>query len=118
MITVILDKDNIAIAVINTPSMPEITLSNGESLIEVSSEPELGLQYDSSTKSFVKSDIVKFKEIKLKRDELLKNSDFTQLSDSTHPGTKEEWKVYRQKLRDIAKDITDPDTIVFPEEPK
>ena len=44
--------------------------------------------------------------------------DFTQLPDSTHSGTKEEWKVYRQKLRDIAKDITDPDVIAFPEEPK
>ena len=118
MITVLLDKNNIAIAVNNTPSMPEATLSNGESLIEVDSEPELGLQYDSSTKSFIKSDIVKFKEIRLKRDQLLKNSDFTQLPDSTHSGTKEEWKVYRQKLRDIAKDITDPDVIAFPEEPK
>lgn len=77
-----------------------------------------GIYYDKDTKKFSESNERKFKAVRTKRDQLLKDSDYTQLSDSTHPNTKEEWKTYRQKLRDITKGVTDPDTIVFPEEPK
>ncbi|HAI43094.1 MAG TPA: hypothetical protein DCM40_35835, partial [Maribacter sp.] len=30
---------------------------------------------------------------------------------------KEDWKTYRQKLRDITKDVSNPDDIIFPNEP-
>ena len=90
----------------------------GELLIEVSSAPELGLEYNSSNKTFVKSNKTEFSKIRYERNLLLAQSDYTQLEDSTYSGTKEEWKTYRQKLRDITKGVTDPDKIVFPEEPK
>lgn len=74
--------------------------------------------YDVDTDTFTKNIVYKFKLKRIERDELLSNSDYTQFADSTHKGTKEEWKTYRQKLRDITKGVTDPDKIVFPEEPK
>ena len=57
-------------------------------------------------------------KVRNKRNTLLTNSDYTQLADSTYPSTQDAWKTYRQQLRDITKGVTDPDTIVFPEEPK
>tara|TARA_B100000927_G_scaffold72412_1_gene57589 strand:+ start:1739 stop:2092 length:354 start_codon:yes stop_codon:yes gene_type:complete len=74
--------------------------------------------YDPVNKNFFKGNDYKFKSIRIKRDQLLKDSDYTQLSDSTYPSTQDAWKTYRQQLRDITKGVTDPDTIVFPEEPK
>ena len=78
----------------------------------------IGWIYNPSDKSYRKSDELKFKDIRKKRNLLLSESDFTQLDDSTYPSTKDAWKTYRQQLRDITKGVTDPDTIVFPEEPK
>ena len=78
----------------------------------------IGWIYNPSDKSYRKSDELKFKAIRKERTLLLSESDYTQFADSTHRGTKEEWKTYRQKLRDITKGVTDPDTIKFPEEPK
>lgn len=76
------------------------------------------LYYNPDTKAYYKSNEGKFEDIRVKRDQLLKDSDYTQLSDSTYPSTQDAWKTYRQQLRDITKGVTDPDTIVFPEEPK
>lgn len=74
--------------------------------------------YDASTKKFTKNNKGLFFDVREKRNRLLKDSDYTQLSDSVHKGTKEDWKTYRQKLRDITKDVSNPDDITFPEEPK
>ena len=118
MIFVLLDKDNIVFGISESSSKPDFNLEEGQTVLEVDSAPEIGLEYKSSTKTFVKSSITKFKEIRDERINRLISSDYTQLDDSTYAGTKEEWKTYRQKLRDITKGVTDPDTIVFPEEPK
>tara|TARA_R100000963_G_C4645957_1_gene110447 strand:- start:160 stop:513 length:354 start_codon:yes stop_codon:yes gene_type:complete len=91
------------------------------SVIFVTGAPEdieAGWIYDPSNKTFSKSNALKFDDIRAKRDQLLKDSDYTQLDDSTYPSTQDAWKTYRQELRDITKGVTDPDTIVFPEEPK
>jgi hypothetical protein len=50
------------------------------------------------------------------RKRLLEVSDYTQLSDSTHQGTKEEWAIYRQALRDITTNSDWPN-MIWPEEP-
>ena len=55
-----------------------------------------------------------WERVRTKRDQLLKNSDFTQLDDS--PKNKVAWKTYRQALRDIT-DQPDPDNITWPVEP-
>lgn len=74
--------------------------------------------YDIASDTFTEKVSYKMTLKRLERNELLTKSDYTQFTDSTHPGTKEEWKTYRQQLRDITKGVTDPDKIVFPEEPK
>ena len=56
-----------------------------------------------------------WKELRNKRDFLLSKSDWTQGNDS--PLTlqqKEEWKVYRQSLRDTPSNTTDPKRPVWP----
>ena len=50
------------------------------------------------------------------RNKLLTASDYTQLNDSTHPGTKTEWATYRQTLRDITVDSNWPN-VTWPEKP-
>ena len=53
--------------------------------------------------------------IRAKRDELLANSDWTQLADA--PVDKAAWATYRQRLRDITETFTSPDDVVWPARP-
>ena len=104
-------KNNIFIVFASSDETPEegVTIVNGDG-----QNFNIGSLYDFKTKKFHKS----FDNIREQRDQLLKDSDYTQLPDSTYVSTQEAWKTYRQQLRDITKGVTDPDTIVFPEEPK
>jgi len=53
-----------------------------------------------------------------KRDGLLAQSDWTQLADSPLTEAKQnEWKVYREALRDFPASWTPADTAEFPKEP-
>lgn len=64
-----------------------------------------------------KSNIELLTEIRIKRNQLLKDSDFTQLLDVPLIDVKkEEWKVYRQQLRDFTK-ICDPNNPSWPIQP-
>lgn len=57
-----------------------------------------------------------WEDIKRKRNDLLKMSDWTQLADS--PTTnKDIWAAYRQTLRDIPQNFSNPEDVVFPEAP-
>lgn len=56
-----------------------------------------------------------FERIRLWRSRELAVSDWTQLSDST--ADKAAWATYRQKLRDLPAQNTDPKKIVFPTRP-
>lgn len=52
------------------------------------------------------------------RNELLQKSDWTQLPDvDLTPELVAEMKIYRQQLRDITKTYTNPEDVVFPENP-
>lgn len=54
--------------------------------------------------------------IRFRRDDLLKQSDWTQLPDV--PETiKAKWSLYRQQLRDITQTFASPDLVVFPQPP-
>ena len=99
---------------ISTENKDEILVTTSQDIIS----NLMDWTYDPVNKNFFKGNDYKFRSARIKRDQLLIDSDYTQLSDSAHKGTKEEWKIYRQKLRDITKDVTDPDVIAFPEEPK
>lgn len=60
----------------------------------------------------------KWNNIKSNRNGLLAQSDWTQLPDvNLTPEIVQAMKEYRQKLRDITKDFTNPDEVVFPTNP-
>lgn len=59
----------------------------------------------------------KINEIKVERDRLLAESDWTQLPDVPDT-TKAKWSSYRQKLRDLPKQPGFPNDVVWPTKPK
>lgn len=62
---------------------------------------------------------VRAKRIRMLRNRLLAESDWTQLSDvSLSAEKKAEWTTYRQQLRDITSVIGFPMTIEFPQKPE
>ena len=76
---------------------------------------ENGLLYE---KGFcpVLTDEEKAKIIRKKRNDLLLISDWTQTADSP-VACKEEWKQYRQKLRDLPEQSGFPENVEWPEHP-
>jgi hypothetical protein len=56
-----------------------------------------------------------FERLRLWRDAQLKASDWTQLTDSVCDKTA--WATYRQELRDLPSQSTDPSKLVFPVAP-
>lgn len=61
-------------------------------------------------------------EIRVQRNELLSQSDWTQtpdspLNQSTRLTERAKWREYRQALRDITTTYTDPNDVVFPDAP-
>lgn len=58
----------------------------------------------------------KWKKIREFRQKLLKRTDFTELNDYNR--NKNEWKQYRQSLRDITINFGDPDAVVWPMAPE
>jgi len=57
------------------------------------------------------------RNFRITRENLLSQSDYTQLSDSPFPN-KEEWAIYRKKLRDMTEQENFPDTIIWPDKPE
>lgn len=57
--------------------------------------------------------------VRSERNELLNQSDWTQLPDSPLTSAKkQEWAQYRQQLRDFMGTVTDPYTVQFPQKPQ
>ena len=57
-------------------------------------------------------------DIRDTRNALLKNSDWTQIADVTLDGhTAEEWRTYRQALKDIPQNHTRASEVVWPNDP-
>ena len=81
-------------------------------------EPSVGSEVDGKWKAFnvrSKTNDEKWIMLRSKRDELLKNSDLTQLGDS--PSNAVKWKAYRKLLRDLPTDYSNADDVVWPEKP-
>jgi len=56
--------------------------------------------------------------VRARRNGILASSDWTQLPDAPLTAEKkQEWAEYRQLLRDITKDVTTIDQVVWPDEP-
>lgn len=63
-------------------------------------------------------DPITWQRIRRKRDYLLTESDWTQVTDNgMDPALVAEWKSYRQSLRDITETFSAPDLVVWPVAP-
>jgi len=56
--------------------------------------------------------------VRVKRDALLKDSDWAIISDATPKPSKEAWLTYRQALRDLPQTFEDPSEVIWPEKPE
>lgn len=56
-----------------------------------------------------------FERLRIQRDKLLVESDWTQVADA--PVDKQAWATYRQQLRDFPTTWTPSDTVQFPDTP-
>jgi len=61
------------------------------------------------------TDSIKWDQIRIWRDEELRLSDWTQLTDA--PVDKTAWAEYRQELRDLPEQGGSPDEVTFPNKP-
>ena len=63
-------------------------------------------------------DVYTLESLRFERDDLLANSDWTQLPDSPLSDSKKvEWASYRQQLRDLPSNTSDPANPSWPEKP-
>ncbi len=109
-------EDNIIVSVICTK---DFALKMGG--IEISDDSiDVGDKYIDG--QFVKvgkpTKIVTWDEIRQRRDELLCDTDWTQLSDcQLSEEEKEQYRIYRQALRDLPQQYENPNEVVWPEMP-
>ncbi|HIF6022973.1 TPA: tail fiber assembly protein [Vibrio parahaemolyticus] len=60
----------------------------------------------------------KWEHVRVKRDQLMRDTDWTQVPDSQLTEDKKtEFAAYRQALRDIPQTYSDPDAVIWPEKP-
>jgi len=96
----------------------EVGLLDGQGIIEGDYQPN---EYKIvNGEAIVRTDNA-LEILRLKRDALLKESDWTLMADSPLSDSKKtEWATYRQSLRDLPSnnnDITSIDDVVFPNKP-
>ncbi len=60
----------------------------------------------------------KWGEIRAKRNQLLKDSDYTMLKDYPTTVSEQKWTTYRQSLRDIPQTFSNPDDVTYPDKPE
>jgi len=99
-------------------TLSEIPLESGQSIIEGIYEVE---KYKIISGSAVEQDIDFWNSIRIKRDVLLSESDWTQTADSPLTDSKKaEWVTYRQALRDVPSNNSSAgtiDAVTFPTVP-
>lgn len=80
-------------------------------------KPDGAYYFDYATKQWVQDQSAQENAIKAQRNQLLQQSDWTQLSDISAE-TKALWEPYRQALRDITEQPGYPFSIVWPTPPQ
>lgn len=96
----------------------EVGLQEGQGIIEGNYQANEHIVVDGE--AVARTDNI-LEILRLKRDALLTESDWTQVNDSPLSDTKKaEWSTYRQALRDLPSQYTDSDNfddVVFPTQP-
>lgn len=89
------------------------------SIVELPPKPSPYHKFDYSIRQWVADVDAAWAAVRTERDKKLKDSDWTQLPDVPLITTiKEAWAVYRQALRDVPQQQSDPFNIVWPEPPQ
>jgi len=108
-----IDHSTTTVATIN-----EVGLQEGQGIIEGSYQANEYIVIDGE--AVVRTDNI-LEILRLKRDALLTESDWTQVNDSPLTDAKKaEWSTYRQELRDLPsshQSTTNFDDVVFPTQP-
>jgi hypothetical protein len=86
-------------------------------VVNMPAKPDGAYYFDYTTKQWVQDQSAQENTVKAQRNQLLQQSDWTQLSDISAE-TKEAWAVYRQALRDITDQPGYPFNIVWPTPPQ
>lgn len=77
--------------------------------------------WDSENLAYVVSDMSDgelWSAVRTKRDRLLSESDWTMIPDAPRSLNYREWEKYRQSLRDVPSEFSDPKSITWPESPE
>jgi len=99
-------------------SETKFSTKEGETLLENVTPPPEKDKYNPDTKEFYSSNSFLEDKIRKERDQLLSATDWTQVGDSTHPGSKADWLAYRTALRDITKQEGFPSSVTWPTPPE
>jgi len=84
---------------------------------QMPAKPEGAYYFDYSTKQWVQDQPAQETAVRIQRNQLLQQSDWTQLSDISAE-TKALWEPYRQALRDVTDQPGYPFNIVWPTPPQ
>lgn len=79
------------------------------------------IYWNSETFSFIVEDISDedlWREIRIKRNRLLSECDWTMVADSPEDLNFREWEMYRQRLRDIPNNYQNPKEVIWPISPE
>ncbi|MDW6004715.1 tail fiber assembly protein [Vibrio mangrovi] len=101
----------------------QLVSKTGETLYNVPAEPyilyEMGFGEDEAAQLCHDAiHVAKWEQVRVKRDTLITRSDWTQMPDvSLTDEQKQAFVAYRQTLRDIPQNYTDPDDVIWPELP-
>jgi hypothetical protein len=97
---------------------------NIEYVIEENVVKEIITTRDKTQEDFEKEKnsqiLAKWRSVRVKRNNLLKESDIEILIDkweAMNPDEKLLWSNYREELRDIPQKYSDPDSVIYPEKP-
>lgn len=97
-------------------SYPDDRFYYDNGMVEIEPKPSENHRFDFEKKQWVEMPDLKVENIRILRNRLLSESDWTQVPDSPLSTEKKaEWAKYRQALRDITNQ--DPNFVVFPDKP-
>ncbi len=112
--------------------LPFLTITENVEIVQVLSEVTqllepveirtIDISFDEAAKNaeiLVQQNEIAMRQLRIKRDELLKESDFSQLADAPISTQKKaEFVIYRQALRDLPQNVVDIMNPVFPNKPE
>jgi len=95
-------------------SSKEYCIVNGVP-VSIPEKPNYPCYFDTGSMQWIWEDAISWRELRLERNKRLIDCDWTQVPDA--PVNQAAWATYRQALRDLPDNTTDPRNPVWPEKP-